>query len=61
MEFNLLMLTRFEVTTMDSQEPTCTDNSYQCWTLNEVGVNSYLICYRSAKLNRGWINCFMLH
>ena len=41
MEFNLLMLTRFEVTTMDSQEPTCTDNSYQ--TLNEVGVNSYLI------------------
>ena len=35
MEFN------FKVTTMDSQEPTCTDNSYQ--TLNEVGVNSYLI------------------
>ena len=41
MEFNLLILTRFEVTTTDSQEPS--DNSHQCWPHDEVGVNSNLI------------------
>ena len=28
MDFNLVVLMSFEVTTMDSQEPTCCNNSY---------------------------------
>ena len=30
-DYNLLVLTSFEVATMDSQEPTC-------WLLNEIGA-----------------------
>ena len=46
MDFNLLVLTSFEITTtttMDSQEPACCYNShFLAWLLNEVGANIQL-------------------
>ena len=53
MDFNLLVLTSFEVTTtttMDPQEPACCYNSHLlAWRFNEVGANMQQLSYKVLK------------